>query len=205
MHQTGSFFIILLGIFVFYGLKWLTNKTAVKFHKSKNARKIGILAFETSYSEKIRQSAHILFLEYYFTLLLATLISFTSYTNWFDEMITILCCCCLAGFFAFGVKQTFDNYPNLRYRYLKSINMRNFKNPWIPIQYEGGEQEKEPVEAFGERHRYFFKDVVVTSRINAFFNFFFILSRIIIAIAFLYLWDYPQFQVKILLIVIIFS
>ena len=70
IYQSGSYFIIQFGVFAYYLSRYLINKIAVKYCWIKQARKLGMWAFEENFYQETKTATMKLFLEGYFDLFL---------------------------------------------------------------------------------------------------------------------------------------
>jgi len=68
MLNSGSFFVILVGVIVWMFIKFVVNEICKKFYRYEKARDIGVWCYESSYKNQIKQASFKLFLESYMDL-----------------------------------------------------------------------------------------------------------------------------------------
>lgn len=85
LMNSGSYFIISVGLILYYFLKAIINRIAVHCSRKPMARKIGIWAYEKSYKKTMWQAALKLFIECYFDLTMCVMLSVLSFFELGDE------------------------------------------------------------------------------------------------------------------------
>lgn len=74
IYQSGSYFVVQFGVFSYFFIKWAINKIAVKYSWIRNARIMGIWAYEANFYQETKTATMKLFLEAYFDLCLCGLL-----------------------------------------------------------------------------------------------------------------------------------
>jgi ABC-type sulfate transport system permease component len=77
--NSGSYFVIIFIMLVYYLLVWILNLLAVHFKKSKTWREIGIWLYEKSFVHSFKQACFKLFIESYFDLAMCAAMGFLSF------------------------------------------------------------------------------------------------------------------------------
>ena len=79
MLNSGSYFVIILGILVYNFVFFSINKLCVSFYKLNFARRVGVFVYSNSYSRSSVHSMIKLFLECYFDAVICTSINVTAF------------------------------------------------------------------------------------------------------------------------------
>lgn len=77
--NSGSYFIILAGLVLYYATFWGINAVCVYFSYNTYARKVGIFVYEEDYRKELKNSTLKLFLESYYDLVICAFINFTAF------------------------------------------------------------------------------------------------------------------------------
>ena len=88
LNNSGSYFVILAGIIVYYLFTYIINKICVCCAKRSIARKIGMLVYEENYWNQFVKSSYKLFLESFFDLVICSLINVFAFFNSADKFST---------------------------------------------------------------------------------------------------------------------
>jgi len=81
MLNSGSFFVILVGVLVWMSIKFVINEICKRFYKHKRARDIGVWCYESSYSGQVKQGSYKLFLESYFDLTMCQILAICGFVR----------------------------------------------------------------------------------------------------------------------------
>jgi len=183
MLNSGSYFIIQIGLVGYFLGRWLINKLAVRYAHSPTARKIGMWAYEAQTWLKMKTAYKKLFMESYFDLLFCSFINlialvetteiglfFKRRDDFISSVITIVY---VAAIFMFPV-------------YVSVMILRNF-----------AQLEENRVK---EQHGIFYDGVNTKTRGQALYNVFFMMRRLATVAVLIFFRDVPFFQCQFLML-----
>ena len=177
VNNSGSYFIIQIGLIGYFLGRWFLNKVAVRFAEHPWARKVGMWAYEAKTWLQMKSTFKKLFVESYFDLLFCSFINmialiealdidiyFKRRSDWICSAITIFYS---AAVFMFPV-------------YVAVVILKNF--------------DKLDTKKVSEHHGIYYDECRTTSRVTALYNVIFMLRRLITTAVLIFLRDHAFFQ-----------
>ena len=181
--NSGSYFILGVGIFIFALARYLLNKIAVRFARHAFCRKVGIMFYRKSYKREITNAHLKLFMESYFDLAFCALMNFLSfYTNeeynlgdYFHTVDDVFCSVITFVYFMLIII-----FPVWGYKLIVN-NQEDLENPDIADKID-----------------VFIEDVRTDTKHRSLFNIYFLVRRLFSVIVLIYMDSLPFFQCTLL-------